>query len=128
MIELTENVNWPAVGAGAFIAYMLGWIWYSPKLFASKWMAGNGLKAEEMTGMPMGAMAVQALGTFMLAWLVGITAAQNALLTIILIVLTIIVLMVSAGLYVQKKPAVIAIDTGYVFLMAVIMIVCQGVI
>jgi hypothetical protein len=103
MIELTENVNWAAVGIGAVIAYLLGWLWYSPKLFATKWMAGNGLKMEDMTGPPIAAMMVQAVGTFMLAWIVGITAAQNALLTVILIVLTIVVLMVSGGLYIQKN-------------------------
>jgi hypothetical protein len=126
MIELTENVNWTAVSVGALIAYLLGWLWYSSKLFATKWMEGNGLYMEEMSGPPVAAMVVQAIGTFLLAWLVGITAAQDALMTIILIVITIVTLLISSGLYVQKKGYVIAIDVGYVVLMAVVMIVCQG--
>jgi hypothetical protein len=128
MEELTNNVNWLAVCIGAFVAYMLGWLWYSPKLFGPKWMEGVRIEFKEGDPMPMAAMLVQALGTFILAWLIGITAAQQALLTAILIALTIISLLAGAGLYCQKSYAAIAIECGFVASMVVIMIVCQGIL
>ena len=127
MEELTHNVNWLAVGIGAFVAYMLGWLWYSPKLFGAKWMVGVKVEFTEGDAMPMAAMVVQAIGTFLLAWLIGITAAQEALLTALLIMLTIVSLLAGSGLYCQKSHAAIAIECSYLIAMVVIMIICQGV-
>ena len=127
MEELTHNVNWLAVCLGAFFAYMLGWLWYSPKLFAEKWMEGVRIEYKEGDAMPMGAMLIQALGTFLLAWLIGITAVHEALLTAALITLTIVTLLAGGGLYCQKSHAAIAIECGFVVSMVVIMIVCQGI-
>ncbi len=33
MAEITENDNWIAVVVGAVVSFLLGWLWYSPKLF-----------------------------------------------------------------------------------------------
>jgi len=127
MEELTHNVNWLAVSAGAFVAYMLGWLWYSPKLFGAKWMAGVKVEFSEGDAMPMAAMMVQAIGTFLLAWLIGITAAQEALLTALLIMLTFVSLLAGSGMYCQKSHAAIAIECSYLVAMVVIMIICQGI-
>jgi hypothetical protein len=43
MAEITENVNWIAVTVGAVLAFLLGWLWYSPKLFGTKWAEGAGV-------------------------------------------------------------------------------------
>ena len=127
MDELTHNVNWLAVCVGAVIAYLLGWLWYSPKLFAEKWMLGVRVKFTEGDAMPMAAMIVQAIGTFLLAWLIGITAAHEALLTAMLVLFTIVSLLAGNGLYCQKSHGAIAIECGFVVCMVVIMIVCQGI-
>ncbi len=126
MNELTENVNWLAVIVGAVMAYLLGWLWYSPKLFGTKWAQGVGI---DISGdeMPAMAMIVQAVGTFLLAWIVGITAGNNALLTIILVAITLMTLMAASGLYCKKSKASILIEVGYVFTMVVVMIICQGI-
>jgi len=126
MNELTENVNWLAVIVGASVAYLLGWLWYSPKLFGTKWAQGVGI---DMSGdeMPAMAMTVQAVGTFLLAWIVGITAGNNALLTIMLVAITLMTLMAASGLYCKKSKASILIEVGYVFTMVVVMIICQGI-
>jgi hypothetical protein len=97
MNELLEGVNWTAVIVGFLISFFLGWLWYSPKLFGEKWAEGVGVSFEGECVMPVFAMVTQALGTFCLAWLVGVTATQNALFTILLIVFTIILLIVSNG-------------------------------
>ena len=126
MNELTENVNWLAVIVGASVAYLLGWLWYSPKLFGTKWAQGVDI---DISGdeMPAMAMTVQAVGTFLLAWIVGITAGNNALLTIMLVAITLMTLMAASGLYCKKSKASIIIEVGYVFTMVVVMIICQGI-
>ena len=72
-------------------------------------------------------MIVQLIGTFLLAWLVGITATHNALATIILIVITIIALIVANGLFVSKSSYAISTEAGFVAAMAVVMIIVQGI-
>ncbi len=126
MNELIDNVNWIAVIAGTVVAYLLGWLWYSPKLFGTKWAEGVGLKLDG-SGPPSLALVVQFVATFLLAWIIGITAVANALLTAILIVLTVVCLMVASSLFCQKSRYAIATEAGFVVVMAVIMIVCQGV-
>mgnify|MGYP000155495901 CR=1 FL=1 len=127
MEELTNSVNWLAVCIGAFTAYMLGWLWYSPKLFGPKWMVGAKVDFHEGDPMPAIAMIVQAIGTFLLAWLIGITAANEALLTAILILMTIVSLLAGNGLYCQKTHGAIAVECGFVVSMVVIMIICHGI-
>ena len=36
MGEITSGVNWLAVTVGAVAAFLLGWLWYSPKLFGGQ--------------------------------------------------------------------------------------------
>jgi len=127
MEELTANVNWLAVIVGFVVSFVLGWLWYSPRLFGKKWAEGIGVELGSAEQMPVAAMVTQALGTFLLSWIVGITAAQEALLTIILIVITYVMLQVSGGLFTKKSSAAIAIDAGFVVAMAVVMILFQGI-
>jgi len=127
MNELLDGVNWLAVIVGFMAAYLLGWLWYSPKLFGKKWAEAVGIDMSGETEMPAMAMFVQAVGTFLLSWLVGITAASNALLTIILIAVTLMTLMAAGSMYCKKPGSAIAIEMGYVFTMVVLMIICQGI-
>ena len=127
MEELTLNVNWLAVIVGFVVSFALGWLWYSPALFQKKWAAGVGLSSDRPDFMPKMAMIMQALGTFLLSWLVGVTAANEALLTILLVVFTIIILQVAGGLYTQKSSAAIGVEAGFVAAMAVVMIIIQGI-
>ena len=72
-------------------------------------------------------MFVLGLGTFLLAWVIGVTVVSNALMAAVLVVATIVVLMIAGGLYSQKTGKVIAIETAYVAVMAVIMVAAQGI-
>ena len=124
MGEITANLNWLAVIVGAVIAYGLGWLWYGP-LFGKAWMGGLGIKAPEK--LPVAAMAMQALATFGLAWVFGVTAGNNALATVILVVATVIAFVVASGLYAQKPGRAVAIEAGYILAMAVVMFAAQAV-
>ena len=126
MNELTDNVSWMGVIVGTVVAYALGWLWYSPKLFGTKWAEGVGVKLDG-SGPSAMALVIQFVATFLLAWIIGVTAVANALLTAILIVLTIVCLMVAGGLFGQKSRYAITTEAGFVVVMAVIMIICQGI-
>jgi len=126
MEELTLNVNWLAVTVGFVVSFALGWAWYSQKLFGKKWAKGVGLDPDS-TQYSWSALITQALGTLLLAWLVGVTAANDALLTIILVIVTFVVLQLSSSLFVRKSTSAIRIEAGYMVAMAVIMIICQGI-
>lgn len=128
MGELTTNVNWTATILGAVIAFGLGWLWYSEKLFGKKWAEGVRLTFDDKSAPPATAMITQAVATFLLAWVVGVTAANDALLTIILIALTIVSLIIAGGLFANKSGYAIATEAGYIAVMVVIMIVCQAVV
>ena len=128
MVELTEGVNWFAVVIGTVLSFILGWAWYSPLLFVKKWMEGINIKPNPGAKMPVAPLVVQLVGTFLLAWLVGITAAHNALATIILIVACIIVLIVANGLFASKGSQAIAIEAGFIAAMAVVLIAVQGIL
>jgi hypothetical protein len=127
MNELTEGVSWIGVAVSFVLSFMLGWLWYSPKLFGKKWAEGVGVSLKDCGAMPVAAMTTQALGTFGLAWLFGITAASNALLTVVLILVTIILLIVSNGKYAQKSNTAVAIEASYIFAMGIVMVICQGI-
>lgn len=121
MEELMVNVNWTAVIAGAVIAFFAGWLWYSDKMFAKGWRAGVGVSEDDASSMAP-AMLTQMVSTFLLAWVIGITETTNSLMFSILIVLTLSATIKANGLFCQKSHYAIAVEAGYILIMAAIMI------
>ncbi len=128
MSEIVTGVDWIAVIVGAVLAFMLGWLWYSPKLFGRKWAEGVGLDPAGPAKLPAAAMAFQAAGTFLLSWVVGITAKNNALLTIILVAVTIMALIAAGGNFTNKSRYAITAEAGFVAAMVIVMIAVQGIL
>lgn len=128
MQELTQGVNWIAVIVGAVAAFAAGWLWYSPVLFGKRWADGLGMKMGTASQMPVGAMVTQIVGLLLMSWFVGVTAASNALATVILATLAFAVLAYSGGMFSQRSAVVRNIDFGYLALALVVMIVCQGIL
>ena len=122
MNELTMNVNWLAVGIGTVLSFMLGWLWYSPRLFGKKWAEGSGIELTDSSAMPVAPLAVQLLATFLLAWLIAITASHEALLTAILILLTVACFVATNSMFVKKSTTAIMIEVSFVLAMGVVMI------
>lgn len=127
MNEVTSDVNWLAVIVGTIVSFLIGWLWYSPMLFGKKWAEGSGVELGSASSMPIAAMITQLVSTFLLALLVGITAAQNALGTVILIVLTVTGFVVSVGLFVKKSNFAVMVDGGFIVAMGVVMVIIQGI-
>lgn len=118
------GVDWTAVVAGAVAAYLLGWLWYSEKMFGKKWAEGVGLVMTGSGGMGM-AMVAQAVGTFLLAWVVGVLAVNDSLSLTILIAITIAVLIKAGGIWSQKSRYAIMVESTYVLAMVVVMVVAH---
>jgi Protein of unknown function (DUF1761) len=128
MNEITTNVSWLAVIVGAVLSFLLGYFWYSPMLFGTKWAEGSGVKMNTADKMPMDAMAAQGIGLLLMSWFVGVTAANNALWTVILATLAFTVLGFSGNTFSGKSSYARWVDAGYWIAALVIMIIVQGIL
>lgn len=127
MEELMTDVSWIGVVVGAVAAFLVGWVWYSPKLFGTKWAAGVGVDLGSASEMPVGAMISQIIGLMLMSWFVGVTAASNALLTVILATVAFGTLAYSGGMFAEKSAYARGVEAGYLAVSLVIMIVAQGI-
>jgi len=128
MGELTNGVNFLAVIVGAVLAFVVGWAWYSPKMFGEKWAAGSGVKMGDANEMPVAAMAAQAIGLLLMSWFVGVTAASGLLLTVILATFGFAVLAYSGNTFSGKSAYARNVDAGYWIVALFVMIIVQGVL
>ncbi len=127
MGELTMGVSWIGVIVGAVVAFLLGWLWYSPKLFGTKWAEGSKVEMNSADKMPTDAMGAQALGLLLMSWFVGVTAANNALATVILATIAFTVLQWSGNTFSGKTVHARNVDAGYWIVSLVVMVVAQGI-
>jgi hypothetical protein len=125
-MENFTSVNWLAVVVGAILSFLLGWLWYSPKLFGTKWAVGSGVSLASAEKMPVFALAAQLAALVGLSTVVGITATVNALFTAILVIVTAALFVTSSGAFVKKTQYAIRVDVFYILLAGALMIVCQG--
>jgi len=121
-----DNINWIAVLVGTVVSFLVGWAWYSPLLFGKKWAEGSGVVLASADKMPVFAMTAQLLALLVLAIVIGITAASNALFTAILSILAIALFIASTGSFVHKSTYAIIVDFFYIILAGVVMIAVQG--
>ncbi|CTQ51627.1 hypothetical protein LP7551_00139 [Roseibium album] len=123
-----ENLNWIAVAAGTVVAFLFGWLWYSPLLFVKAWAKGSGVEFNPDSKPPMGAMVLQFVGLFFLATVVGITATFNALFAAIFAILAAATMTISNGAFCKKSNTALAIDAGYIICAGILMILAQGIL
>jgi hypothetical protein len=64
-------LNWITVLVATLVGFVLGGLWFSPLLFANKWMAALG-KTKEQLGKPGPALALSFLVTFVTATTLGV--------------------------------------------------------
>ncbi len=126
MGELMEGVNWLGVIVGTVVSFLAGWLWYSPKLFGTKWAEGSRVQLGNANEMPVGAMIAQVVGLFLMSWLVGVTMANNAVWTAILATLAFAILAYSGSMFSQKTAYARVVDFGYWIVALVIMVICQS--
>ena len=127
MGELTMGVSWMGVIVGTVVAFLVGWLWYSPMLFGKRWASDQGLELGNAQDMPIPAMGMQVVGLFLMSWFVGVTAVSNALLTVILATVAFTALGISGGMFSRQSAYVRNVNAGYWIVALVVMIICQGI-
>ncbi len=98
------------------------------KNFLVKWAAGSGVPWDKANKMPVFAMVSQLIAIFLLALVVGLTASVNALITAILVILSIATFTASMGGFVKKSSFAIIVDFFYIIITGIILILCQGIL
>ena len=127
MGEITQGVSWLAVIAGTVVSFLVGWLWYSSKLFGEKWAEGVGVKLGDASEMPASAMVTQVVGLFLMSWFVGVTAVSNALFTVILATVAFTVMAYAGGAFARQSTYARNVNAGYWIASLVVMIICQGI-
>ena len=122
------NVNWIAVIVGAVVAFLVGWLWYSPKLFGNGWAEGSGVDLGAAQEMPVFAMVSQMVALLLLSTVIGITAGFEHLITAILAILAAACFVLSAGSFVKKSNYARGVDFGYIVVSGIVMIIVQGIL
>jgi hypothetical protein len=116
------SVNYLAVLVTAVAIFMLGGLWYSPVMFAKKWVALQGKSMEEMSGGASPALYVQVfLCGLVIAWvmalLLGHVSSPGVHHGILLAVLVWLGFAASTSygtaLFSFKPKALWAIDSGF---------------
>ncbi|WP_299750062.1 DUF1761 domain-containing protein [uncultured Boseongicola sp.] len=126
MGELTTNVSWIAVIVGAIASFLLGWLWYSERLFGEKWAVGVGVELAKVHA-NVGALAAQIVGLFLMSWFVSVAAASNLLLTVILATLAFVILAQSGAMFRGQSTYARLVDAGHWIASLVIMIVANAI-
>lgn len=120
METLLQTIEWTPVLVSFALAYVLGWVWYSPVMFYEKWMKGKGVSVVEH---PMWIpMAAQAGATLLFAIIVNLATADGDVGHAVLVALTIAGFIKANGLFQGKTKWAVSIETLYILAMAVIMI------
>lgn len=120
MEELLTSLQWTPVLLSTILAFGLGWLWYSDKLFGAKWRAGIG--APLWTAPMWMPMSAQLVGTFLLAVITNLAAADGHVGHAVLVAFTISVFLKANGLYSGKSKYAIGVEVGYVLAMVAIMV------
>jgi len=77
-----RNLNWLAIITAAVSAFVLGGLWYSPLLFAKRWMKETGITEESTKNANMGRIfalgfILSLIASFFLAMFIGVHAGAG---------------------------------------------------
>lgn len=118
-------INWAAVIAGTLTAFFLGMLWFSPKMFGKSWATGSH-NIQPPSTPPIVAMAIQFVGTAVLALVVGMTETNEAIMTAIGAIMAVALIVAGMDLFSQKSGKATMVDAGYVVVAGALMIAAQG--
>lgn len=121
---MTE-VSWLAVIVATVLSFMLGGLWYSPRVFGARWAEGVGvdLESEDAGKHAVKALSTQFVSTLLLAWLLGAMVDAGEWLMIAVTVSVVAVILISAGLFHRNSHFAAVIEGVFVVVMSVIMVV-----
>ncbi len=119
------GANWLAVIVATVASFLLGALWYSASMFGRKWAEGAAinLEAADAGKQAVKALAVQFIGTFLLAWLLGVSVDAGDWLMTAVIVGTTAFMVAAAGLFHHNSHYSVIVESAFVVAMAALMIV-----
>lgn len=121
MEAFIAQIEWTPVLVSTVVAFMVGWAWYSPKLFVKPWMAG--LPKPPVWQAPMWMpMSAQLGSTLFLAIIVNMSYQHGHIGHAVLVALTIMGFIKANGMYSGKNKMAISIEVLYILVMVVIMV------
>ena len=121
---MTE-VSWLAVIVATVLSFMLGGLWYSPRVFGARWAEGCGVDLEsgDAGKHAVKALSVQFVSTLLLAWVLGAMVDAGEWLMIVATVGVVAVILISAGFFHRNSNFAAVIEGVFVVAMAAVMIV-----
>ncbi|MBV7379759.1 DUF1761 domain-containing protein [Maritimibacter dapengensis] len=120
-------MNWGAVALGTVLAFGLGMIWFSPRMFGKTWSAGSH-NIQPPDSPPVAAMVFQLLATALLAVVIGMTETAGAIGTAVAMILTVALFVAGMDLFSQKSGRATLVDAGYILAGGLLMIAAQAVL
>ena len=124
MDSLLTNVPWLSVVISTVVTFIVGWLWYSPMLFAKPWMKGIGITEPKKDNMAP-AMISQLVATFLLAWLVAVLLAVASFQVVVVLALAVAVLIKANGYWSDKGKSAIVVESGYALVMVLVIALVQ---
>jgi hypothetical protein len=121
MAELLLSLNWLAVISATFIYFLLGALWYSPIMFAKKWMELRNISEEDIDGpnpiiflysFILQLIAVVSLALFMTAMNID-TAVNGAIIGFGAGAGILFTLAGTTGIFTELKMKLHFLDSGY---------------
>ncbi len=121
---MTE-VSWLAVIVATVLSFMLGGLWYSPRVFGARWAEGCGVDLEsgDAGKHAAKALSVQFVSTLLLAWVLGAMVDAGEWLMIAVTAAVVAVILVSAGLFHRNSHFAAVIEGVFVVAMSAVMVV-----
>ena len=121
---MTE-VSWLAVAVATVLSFMLGGIWYNPRVFGARWAEGAGVDLESADAgkHAVKALSTQFVSTLLLAWLLGAMVNASEWLMVVVTVAMASVILVSAGLFHRNSHTAVFLEGAFVVVMSVVMVV-----
>ena len=121
---MTE-VSWLAVIVATVLSFVLGGLWYSPRVFGARWAEGCGvdLESEDAGKHAAKALSVQFVSTLLLAWVLGAMVDAGEWLMIAATVSVVAVILISAGLFHRNSHFAAVIEGVFVVVMSAVMVV-----
>ena len=121
---MTE-VSWLAVIVATVLSFLLGGLWYSPRVFGARWAEGCGvdLESEDAGKHAAKALSTQFVSTLLLAWVLGAMVDAGEWLMIAATVGMAAVILTSAGLFHRNSHFAAGIEGVFVVVMSTLMVI-----
>jgi len=110
-VAVNFGVNYLAVVVAAIVALVIGFVWYSPRVFGNRWMAYLGTTQAQLGNPGPTGMAVGVIASLINAWVIALLALNlggktltDGVLLGILVWLGFMATITAAQISFEKKP------------------------